>query len=181
MKKLLLLSALTLLPFLSVAQEIFDKYQNSDKVTFISMQPKMFQMLARMSVDTNDPEAQDFFELVNSITSFKIITTQDEQITNEVSAWVVNQKRQSYQELMRVKESGATINFYIQEGKDEDHVKELLMFVTGIDELNLDMKGVKIETVLLSLSGDINLKSISKLTDLMQLPGGDQLRKASQK
>jgi len=161
MKKLLLLGTLFLLPFLSVAQEIFDKYQNSDKVTFISMQPKMFQMLARMSVNTNDPEAQDFFELVNSITSFKVITTQDKLITKEVSTWVVSQEKQDYQELMRVKENGATIKFFIQEGKDEDHVKELLMFVTGVDELDLNMKGMNIDTVLLSLSGEINLNAIS--------------------
>ncbi|MFS4418324.1 DUF4252 domain-containing protein [Maribacter sp. 2307ULW6-5] len=182
MKKLPLLLLLVLAPLMAQAQDIFDKYENDDKVTFVAMQPKMFQMLAKMSVDTEDAEAREFFELVNSIQSFKVITTEDAAITKDVDAWVGTRlKDDAFEELMRIRDGGSNVKFYVKEGKDADHVRELLMFVTGLKEANVDINGKKMETVLLSLTGDINLRSVSKLTDKMDLPGGDQLGKASQK
>ena len=38
-----------------------------------------------------------------------------------------------------------------------------------------------IETVLLSLTGDIDLRKVSELTTQLNVPGGDQLKKASKK
>jgi len=180
MKKILVLIVLVVAPYFVQAQDIFDKYEDDDKVTFVAMQPKMFQMLAKMSVNSDDPEAREFFDLVNSITSFKVITTEDEGITKDVDGWVANRlKTSSFEELMRIRDGSSNVKFYVKEGKDSDHVKELLMFVTGMKDMDIDINGKKMETVLLSLTGDINLKSVSKLTDKMDLPGGDQLGKAS--
>jgi len=179
MRNFILIVVLTLLPILNYGQEIFDKYEDNDNVTFVAMQPKMFQMLAKMSVNSDDPEAKEFFEFVNSITSFKVIQTEDKAVTSDISSWVTNRiKSTSYEELMRVRDGDSNVKFYVKEGKDDDHVKELLMFVTGIKDLNLEVNGRKLETVLLSLSGDIDLKKIGKLTEKMDLPGGDQLGKA---
>ena len=71
------------------------------------------------------------------------------------------------------------VKIYIKEGRSEDHVSELLMFVTGIKDV--ETNGRKIETVLLSLTGDIDLNKINTLTKKMNLPGGEQLKKAKQK
>ena len=85
---------------------------------------------------------------------------------------------------MRVKDGEQTVKFYIKEGKNEDHVSELLMFITGLKEVTKDadvtINGQKreFETVLLTLTGDIDLKQISKLTNQMDIPGGNQLEKA---
>ena len=123
------------------------------------MQPKMFQMLGKMSVSSDDPEAQEFFELVNSITSFKVITTENNKISNDIDSWVGTRlKSSSYEELMRVKDGASNVKFYVKEGKDADHVKELLMLVTGLSDTDLEIDGRKLETVLLSLTGDINLQ-----------------------
>ncbi|WP_405414261.1 DUF4252 domain-containing protein [Maribacter sp. Asnod1-A12] len=180
MKKILILALLVLAPVIISAQDIFEKYEDNDKVTFVAMQPKMFQMLGKMSVSSDDPEAKEFFELVNSITSFKVITTEDASISKDVDSWVTNRlNSSSFEELMRVRDGNSNVKFYVKEGKDSNHVKELLMFVTGLKDI--DINGKKLETVLLSLTGDINLQSVSKLTDKMDLPGGDQLGKASKK
>lgn len=179
MKKRIIVIALALLPIFSFGQDIFDKYEDSDQVTFVAMQPKMFQMLGKMSVSSDDPEADDFFKLVNSITSFKVITTENSKISKDIDSWVTTRlKGSAYEELMRVKDGGSNVKFYVKEGKDADHVKELLMLVTGLQEADIDIDGRKIETVLLSLTGDINLQEIAKLTDKMDLPGGKQLKKA---
>ncbi len=74
MKKQIILIALLVSPILGYCQDIFEKYEDSGEVTYIAMQPKMFQMLAKMSVSSDDPDAKDFFALVNAITSFKVIT-----------------------------------------------------------------------------------------------------------
>ncbi len=183
---IILLAFLTLAPLVSSAQDIFDKYEDNDEVTFVAMQPKMFQMLAKMSISVDDPEAKDFFDLVNSITSFKVITTENAGITKDVNSWVTNRlKSSTYEELMRVRDEGSNVKFYVKEGKDDDHVKELLMFVTGLSSVKevgeINVNGKKIETVLLSLTGDIDLTQIGKLTEKMNLPGGEQLEKAGEK
>jgi hypothetical protein len=187
MKKQIIFLALMLAPVLTYCQDIFEKYEDSGEVTYIAMQPKMFQMLAKMSVSADDPDAKDFFSLVNSITSFKVITTESEGVSKDITGWVNTRlKSSSFEELMRVKDGDSNVKFYVKEGKDDDHIQELLMFVTGLkdrEELkDVDMNGRKIETVLLSLTGDnIPLRQIAKLTDKMDLPGGDQLKKAGDK
>ena len=85
-------------------------------------------------------------------------------------------KSSSLQELMRVKDKDANVKFYIKSGKDEDHVSELLMFVTGIKNGNVEINDRKFETVLLSLTGDIDLNKIGSLTQKMNLPS--ELNKA---
>jgi len=186
MKKIILLVALVLAPMITSAQDIFDKYEDNDDVSFIAMQPKMFQMLAKMSISAEDPEAQEFFNLVNSITSFKVITTENKAVSSDIDGWVTKRlKSTTYEELMRIRDGGSNVKFYVKEGKDDDHVKELLMFVTGLSNVKdmdeIKINGRKMETVLLSLTGDIKLSQVSKLTEKMDLPGGKQLGKASKK
>ena len=96
-------------------------------------------------------------------------------------------KKSDLEELMRIKDGDQNVFFYIEEGKDENHVKELLMFVNGLKEMtkeqDIEINGKKreIETVVLSLTGDIDLRQISKLTNQMNMPGGEQLKKANKK
>ncbi len=186
MKKIIVLVALALVPIFTSAQDIFEKYEDNDEVTFVAMQPKMFQMLGKMSINSDDPEAKEFFELVNSVTSFRVITTENATVSKDIGSWVTNRlKSSSYEELMRVRDGGSNVKFYVKEGKDDDHVKELLMFVTGLSEVKdmdeIKINGKKMETVLLSLTGDIDLTQIGKLTEKMDLPGGDKLGKAGEK
>ena len=182
MKKLILVLALAIAPLTGFGQSVFEKYENSNDVSYVTMQPKMFQLLAKMSVNAEDPDAKEFFELVNSITSFRVLTTDKENISNDISSWVNSHlKSSSMEELMRVKDGETNVKFYVKEGKDADHVEELLMYVSGVDQAEIEVNGKKLETVLLSLTGDIDLTQISKLTNKMDLPGGDQLGKAEQK
>ena len=84
---------------------------------------------------------------------------------------------------MEVKDNGMIVKFYVKEGKDEDHVAELLMFVNGLDavmgdtDININGKKRSLETVIVSFTGDIDLNHISKLTKKFDLPGSDELEK----
>jgi hypothetical protein len=188
MKKLIVITALVLAPIVSSAQSIFDKYEDMPEVASVIVNQKMFSMIATIDIDMDDPEAQAYMEMVKKITGLKVFTTGDEKISAEMKTTVEKYLKSSdLEELMRIKDGGQTVKFYVREGKDENHVKELLMFVSGLKEItegqDIEINGKKreIETVLLTLTGDIDLRQISKLTNQMDIPGGDNLKKASEK
>ncbi|WP_082041779.1 DUF4252 domain-containing protein [Lacinutrix sp. Hel_I_90] len=185
MKKSLVVLALAvlLMPLTAMAQsDIFAKYSGNDDVTYVSIKPKMFQMLAKMDIETDDADAQEFLKMVNSITSFKTMATDNKTIASDIKKWVSGRSG-SLEELMEVKDNGMVVKFYVKEGRDEDHVAELLMFVNGLDAVMKDngisVNGKKrsLETVVISFTGDIDLNQISKLTKKFDLPGGDELEK----
>ena len=181
-KIVVIVMAIMLMPALSMAQDIFERYNDNSDVTYVSIKPKMFQMIAKMGINVDDPEAKSFMDMVNSITSFKTLVTDNKSISADITKWVKSRSG-SLEELMEVKDEGSEVKFYVKEGKDSDHVKELLIYVNGIDKamkgqgVEINGENRKIETVVVSLTGDINLNEISKLTDKMNIPGGQHLDK----
>jgi hypothetical protein len=182
-KLIVFVMAIMLMPIIGMAQkDIFEKYSDNSDVTYVSIKPKMFQMIAKMGIDIDDAEAKAYMDMVKSITSFKTIVTDKAEISSDITKWVKS-RSSSLEELMEVKDDGTEVKFYVKEGNDSDHVKELLIFVNGIDKA-MKAKGVeingenrKIETVVVSLTGDIDLNEISKLTSQMNIPGGEHLDK----
>lgn len=174
--------AIMLLPLTGMAQKnVFDKYSDDPNVTYVNIKPKMFQMLAKLNVNVDDPEAQAYMDMVKSITSFKTIVTDNSSISADITKWVKS-RSSKLEELMEVKDDGTEVKFYVKEGRDADHVEELLIFVTGIDKkmddkIEINGKERNIETVVVSMTGDIDLNEISKLTQKMNIPGGDHLDK----
>lgn len=187
-KNAILIVAIILAPMTSFGQSIFDKYEDMEDVASVVVNQKMFSMLASIDMDMDDPEAQQMMDMVKKITSLKVFTTDNDQISSDMNATVAKYLKSSQlEELMRIKDGDQTVKFYVKEGKDENHVKELLMFVNGLKEMtqgqDITINGKKreFESVLLTLTGDIDLRQISKLTNTMDLPGGDQLKKAEKK
>ena len=183
MKKIatVLVMAIMLLPMSGMAQDIFEKYNGNLEVDYVNIQPKMFQMIAKMGINIDDPEAKAYMDMVKSITSFKTLVTDNKTITADISKWVKSRSN-SLEELMQVKSDGKEVKFYVKEGKDADHVKELLIFVTGLDDvikedININGKQIKVQTVVVSLTGNIDLNEISRLTNQMKIPGGKELQK----
>lgn len=188
MKKLVVILAIALAPIATFGQSVFDKFEDMDGVTSVIVNQKMFKMLMDLQLQTDDPEAQEMIDLVGKITGLKVLTTGDEKISADMNSTFNSYlKSSNLQELMRIKDGEQTVKFYVKEGKDDNHVKELLMFVNGLKEItkgqDITINGEKreIETVVLSLTGDIDLRQISKLTNKMNVPGGDQLKKVGDK
>jgi len=181
-KLIVLVMAIMLVPLAGMAQKnIFEKYSDDADVTYVSIKPKMFQMIAKMGINVEDAEAKAYMDMVKSITSFKTIVTDNKVISADISKWVKSRSG-GLEELMEVKDDGTEVKFYVKEGKDADHVKELLIYVNGIDKVmnekvEINGKERKTETVVVSLTGDIDLNEISKLTDKMNIPGGSHLEK----
>lgn len=177
MKKFLILAALMVTPLLGSAQSIFDKYEEMDEVSSVIVNKNMFELLMKMDVDVDDPEAKEFMDIAKSLSGVKVFVTEDKAVSDDMKSTVDRYlKSSSLSELMRVKDKDANVKFYIREGKDSDHVSELLMFVTGINNSDIEINDRKIETVLLTLTGDIDLTKIGALTKKMNLP--EELNKA---
>ena len=47
----------------------------------------MFSMLAKLNINIEDPEAQEFIELVTQIKTFKLLRTDDQDISPIFSDW----------------------------------------------------------------------------------------------
>lgn len=178
MKKIITIIVLSMMPLAGFSQSLFDKYEDLEDVTTVVVSKKAFELLAKLDIDVEDKESQDFMDIATSVTGLKVFTTDNKSIGSDMKASVTKYLGSNrMEELMRVKDKDADIKFYIKEGKDDDHVRELLMFMTGIKEL--EANGRSFETVLLSLTGDIDLNKISSLTNKMNLP--KELNKAGKK
>ena len=188
MKKIVVILSLLAAPIVMSAQSIFEKYEDQEHVTSVVVNQKMFKMLANIDVQTNDPDSDAFINQVKMLDNLTVFTTDNMDVSSsmkkDVEKYIKNSK---LEELMRIKDGDQTVNFFVLEGKDDNHVKELLMFVNGLGDLNknenisINGKQRVIETVLLSLTGDIDLRQVSKLTTQLNVPGGDQLKKATKK
>ncbi len=180
MKKTLIICTLALLPLTGFSQSLFDKYEDLDNVTSVVVNKSMFNLLSKIEVEVDDPEAKDFMDIAQSVNSLKVFTTEDKGVGSDMKTSVDKYlKSASLEELMRIKDKDANVKFYIKSGKDDDHVSELLMFVTGMKNVDVDIDGRRFETVLLSLTGDIDLNKINSLTKKMNLP--EELNEAGKK
>ena len=107
------------------------------------MTPLRERMLAELKLDIEDPEAKEVLDMAGNITGLKVLTTDNESVSSQMKADVDRYLRSSeMEELMRVKDGDQTVKFFVKEGKDDNHVKELLMFASGLKEV---MKGQDIE------------------------------------
>lgn len=179
MKKVILILGMVLLPIVASAQNYFDSLEDQDGVTSVIVNANMFNLMSKIDVSTEDPEAEEYINLIKNITSLKVFVSKSDATTakmqNMMSKYL---KKSNLQELMRVKDGDTNVKFFMKEGSNSNKVSELLMFVKGTE---LKVEGKNIETVLLTLTGDFDLKQVSKLTKKMNIPGGEHLKKAKKK
>jgi VanZ family protein len=175
MKKLAILIALVCMPLMGFAQN-FDSFEDEKDVTSVIVTKNMFKLLSKIDLESNDPEAQEYMDLVNNLENIKIYTTENPEVAGRMNSAVANyvSKSKALSELMRVKDDGKNIKFYSKEGKNENFVSELLMHLDG----NVDGKKM---TVIMSITGNIDLKKISKLTQDLKVPGSEELKNIDKK
>ncbi|MDT0554718.1 DUF4252 domain-containing protein [Patiriisocius hiemis] len=176
MKKLAIILILLVAPLATSAQGFFDAYEDEKDVTAVVVTKNMFKLLAKIDIESDDPEVQEYMNLVNNLENIKIFITENpatgKRMAGDVEAYI--SKNKSLSELMRVKDDGQNIKFYSKEGKNENFVSELLMFLEG------SMDG-KDGTVIMSITGNIDLKQVSKLTKDLNVPGTEGLKKLDKK
>lgn len=155
-------------------QSAFDKFDGQEEVSTIIVNKKMFEMMGKVKMDTNDKEAQQYLNLIKKLDNLKVFVTSNPKITTDMRATADKYlKTAGLEELMRMSDGGKNVRIYMRAGAKESEVRELFMFMEGGPKDK--------ETVLLSLTGNFDLDEISALTEKMNLPGGDDLKKAAKK
>ncbi|HER39756.1 MAG TPA: DUF4252 domain-containing protein [Salinimicrobium catena] len=170
MKKLTFAILALLLPFLSNAQN-FDKYENMKEVDAVVITSKMFKLLTKIDLNADDPETQAYIDLIENLQEMRVFSSTQEGVRKQMSTDVASYiKKGGLEELMRVSEDGKTVKFYYKPGKSDDYVSQLFMFMEGQEKS-------KPVSVILNITGEINLAQVSKLANDFKIPGGDELKK----
>jgi len=163
-KNLILGILLSVAPFVTQAQSQFDKFEDIDGVSSVIVNQKAFELMSKIGAETDD----EYLDLIKNIKTLKVFATEDPNVAKQMKAEADRYlKSGKLEELMRVKDEGDNVKIYVKEGSNENFVKELFMFVNDSSD----------QTVIISLTGNIDLRQVSKLTDKMDLPGGDELKK----
>lgn len=170
MKKIVITLMFALMPTFFFAQIAFDKFDGQDGVTSVIVNKKMFQLMGNVK----NKESQQYLDLIKKLDNLKVFTTSSTRVTGDMKATAEKYiKTAGLEELMRVNDKGQNIKILVKSGSGSTQIKELLMFIEGSGKGN--------ETVLMSLTGDFDLNEISLLTEKMNLPGGEDLKKATKR
>lgn len=166
MKKISLMVLAMMLPLLSSAQQ-FDKYEQMKEVDAVIITSKMFQLLTKIDLDAGDPETREYVNLVKSLEELKVFSSKSDQVRKQmekdVNSYLASGK---LQELMRVTNDGKSVKFYYKPGKSDDFVSQLFMYMDGRED-NI--------SVIMNISGNINLSQVSRLANDFNIPGGKEL------
>ncbi len=173
-KTLIIALALAIIPLFTFAQSTFDKFEDMDDVSVVKVNKKLFTLMSKISADSE--EAKEYISLVKSLDNLRVLATENKAIAAEMKAKVKSYlKSSNLSELMSVKDKEGNVKIYIKEGKDEDHVRELFMFIEGISK-HMGGDERKPEAIIISITGDIDLNKISELTSQMNIQGGEHLK-----
>ena len=175
MKKLITLVLLAICSQV-FAQSPFDKFEDKKGVKSVIVNERMFSLMSSVDMESTDPDTKTFLNLIKTLNKLKVFMTDNATVSNEMKASVSNYlKSNTLEELMRASGGdGRKVNIYIKSGATENRVKELLMYI-------YDASAKENKSIILSLTGNFNLKDISTLTKKMNLPGSEELKKVSKK
>lgn len=163
-----LIMTVALLSTSGFAQD-FSKYDNVREISSFVVNKNLFKLMSKFDFDSNDEDVKAYLELVENLDDLKIYTTESVEYGKQLQSDFNSLKsKNNLEELMRVNSEGKIVNFYIEPGKSDDFVNQLLMFINSSD-------GSDTQSVLMIIKGNIDLKNISKLTSQMNIPGGKSL------
>jgi hypothetical protein len=141
-------------------EDMFNKYSEKEGFTVVTISSKMFGMFAGQ--DDKNKEAGD---IVNRLKSIMILSVEDSLLNKNLNFYTELSKKldlSDYEELMVVKTGPDVTKFLIRQKGDV--ISELLV-VTGGPGGNS----------LISIKGDLNLKSISELSKSVDIQGLESL------
>jgi hypothetical protein len=142
--------------------KFFNKYATDESFTSATISSKMFSLITNMDVQNEEDK-----EIVNAISKLKGLKVLGKENTSDARALykeVFGLISKDYEELMSVRDKDKDMKFFIRESSGK--INELLMVMGGTDDF-----------MLLSLYGEIDLKTISRIGRKMNVDGLEQLEK----
>ena len=175
MKKIIVLIALVIAPAVSFGQSMFDKLENMEDVSSFIINKDAFQLLQKFNPDMGgDNEALEIFKMVQNLNELKVFKTNDLGVSKSMETMVSSAiKKSKLTELMRFKDKGSKAKIYVKTGGNSDTVSEVLMFVSGVSKITEGHA----ESVIVSLTGVIDINKLSKLADKFTNEGKKRSKK----
>ena len=170
MKKILIHLILLAFSFVANAQnsavdQLFNKYANKDGFTSVTISKAMFSLFA------NENESRDEFnKAVKGLESIRILTPDSTLVAGGLNFYKEISKSlpiAQYEELMSVKEKDQVFKMLVR--KNGSMITEFLMIGGGNSN------------VLICITGNIDLKSISKLSKSMDIEGMENIENVDKK
>jgi hypothetical protein len=169
MKKLMIGAVVMVMSLAAQAQgdaiaKFFNKYQDDESFTQVTVSSKMFSLFTNMEVKS--PEDQEVLNAISKLKGLRILAkenTSDAKGLYKEAMGILPVKE--YEELMSVRDKNKDMKFYIKEVKPGT-IGELVMVAGGDDDF-----------AMLTLFGEIDLKQISKIGSKMDIDGLNHLRK----
>ena len=87
MKKLTIIVALIMAPVLASAQNPFDSFEDENDVSSVVVTKNMFKLLSKMDLDSEDPEAKEYLDMVDNLDNIKVFTTENQAVAKKMSSY----------------------------------------------------------------------------------------------
>jgi len=144
-----------------VINKYFNDLEDDENYTKVSVSQKMFSMFTELEAGSDSEK--EFLEAVSKLKGLKIIAADSVGDAAKIyKKAIADINKSGYEELMSVKDAEENMQFSIIE--KDGIISELMMVVGGNKSF-----------VMLSLYGEINLNSISKIAQEMRVEGLDKL------
>ncbi len=144
----------------SAVDKVFDKYSGKEGYTTVYISSYMFNLLS--SLDSDDPEYNEFKKATSGISSIKILTQDGGNSESFGKELIAMLPRSEYKEMMVVKDQEEEVLFLARE--EGGKIIEFLLIVSGGGD-----------DALIAIQGDIDMKSISKIASGLDMPGLENL------
>ena len=154
----------------SPTDDLFDEYGAKDGFTTVHVTKELFSLFAEISEESEDAEVQEINDVVSNLDYIRILMfdgssdSANGDMLNDFKSELDKVQLNDFTELMTVREGDEMVKFMIH--KDGKKIKELLLLINQPDEAGF-----------ISITGNIDLKSIAKLSKSMNIDGLDELRR----
>jgi hypothetical protein len=163
------------MPFITNAQspidKVFEKYAGQDGFTTVNISKEMFQMLMQMGQgDSKDTNMVEMKKMMEQLTGLKVLTYTFDSAKIVKAVSVYNEfagvfPASSYKELMTINEGRQNVKFMTKQD-GAGRINEMVMLMKD-----------KTEVAVLSLTGVIDLSTVSRLSKGMNIHGMENLKK----
>ena len=159
MKKFIITMALAAMPFLTFAQtNAFSKFNDVEGIQVINLNKEMFNIIGGLEDSAKDEATKGYFELASKLDNLQLYTTTEKKYKKQIKEAVADYlKTSGLVQLMSVNDGDASVKLYVRQSDDESVIKEGLAFIEN--------KSKKEETLLVTFTGNLNLKDVESLKD----------------
>jgi hypothetical protein len=146
--------------------QLFEKYQGDERFSRVSVSSRMFELF--LDIEMDDPDQQALVETVSKLKGLKVLIGKDVPEAPQLYREFAKRPASEMDELMTVSDANKEVQFYIKEASGK--ISELLM--VGFDGE---------QVMIMSLTGEIDLKEIAALSKKMNIEGFENFRNIDKK